>query len=169
MTTKKNIQKDNRRKKAFRINSLLPTEARRYARKMGFAQTEILSKWPTIVGENMANFTVPEQLRFPRGKRTGATLHISCDAGWALELQHLEPLLLERINQFFGYGAVAKIAVRQAPLSHVKRQQKAPEPPALSAEEEADLQNMIAATKDDDIRATLERLGRDILRHEKKS
>ncbi len=164
----KNVTFD-RRKRASRLNDLVPKEARRYMRKMGFTQTEIVTHWGDIVGQSMAERTLPERLTFPRGKRNKGTLYIACDAGWALELQHLQPLLLERINGFFGYKAVAKISVSQTPQSFLKkRMPQAKKDIVLNDDDQKQLTALIGNTKDDDMRAILERLGKAVFANEKK-
>ena len=85
-------------------------------RKRGFARREILTQWPVIVGDMVARYTCPERLRFGRDRSEGATLVVRASAGFALELQHLHPVVLARINTFFGYQAVDQIAIVQAPL-----------------------------------------------------
>ena len=55
----------------------------------------------------------PNRLTFLRGSKLDATLHVDVLAARALEIQHREPVLLERINVVFGYKAISKIAIRQ--------------------------------------------------------
>ena len=89
---------------------------RRAFGQQGFAEPGILLRWHEIVGDTLARFTLPERLSFPHGERSRGTLHLKVDGQFALEVQHLEPMIVERINTFFGYGAVAKIAILQAPI-----------------------------------------------------
>lgn len=88
----------------FALQTAAPALKRR-----GFHRSEIVSHWEEIVTTEFSNHTSPAKLVFPRGKRTGGTLTILTPAPLALEIQHSEPLLLERINTFFGYRAVDKI------------------------------------------------------------
>ena len=34
----------------------------------------------------------------------------------AVEIQHMSGVILERVNRYFGFAAIGKIAIRQAPL-----------------------------------------------------
>lgn len=77
----------------------------------GLAGTRILSDWPRIAGTELASHAVPEKLSFPAGGKTGGTLTIAVENGFALELQHLQPMILERINTYYGYQAVKRIAI----------------------------------------------------------
>ena len=68
----------------------------------GYLQPEIIRLWEEIVTPKLAKETAPQKLTFPRGKRSGGTLRIQAPTPLATELQHQEPILLERINSFFG-------------------------------------------------------------------
>ena len=61
----------------------------------------------------MADEASPDRLAFPRGARSEGILHITAPGAVALEIQHLAPQIIERINTYFGYGAVCRIAVTQ--------------------------------------------------------
>ncbi len=64
----------------------------------------------------MARYSCPERLQFGRDRNEGATLVVRAGSGFATELQHLHPIVLDRINTFFGYQAVARITIIQGPL-----------------------------------------------------
>ena len=72
-------------------------------KEKGLAGSRILTQWESIVGTQLALHTVPEKLAFPKGKKTGGTLTISVENGFATELQHMQPLILERLAGYFGY------------------------------------------------------------------
>jgi hypothetical protein len=96
----------------------------------GFAEAGILTDWPAIVGEMLGRRTAPERIAFARGDRRGGTLHVTCESAFAPELQHLAPQVIERINGYFGYPAVAQLkilhgrvvqrtkAIKKPPLPH---------------------------------------------------
>ena len=86
-------------------------------RKRGFAEAGILTDWPHIVGSQLASQTEPEKLSFARGTRVDGTLQVRVSGAWATELQHLAPQVIERVNSYFGYRAVDRLAILQAPLS----------------------------------------------------
>lgn len=97
------------------LAAVLPKAAEPAMRRRGFAKVEIVTGWPGIVGAALAAETTPERLSFPRGKRDDGTLHIRVSGALALEIQHLQPVILERINTYFGYRAVARLALVQGP------------------------------------------------------
>ena len=82
-------------------------------RKRGFAETGILTNWPEIMGKVLAARTVPQRISYPKGERAEGTLYIRVESAWATELQHLSPQVIERINSYFGYRAVARLAISQ--------------------------------------------------------
>ncbi|HEY0629914.1 MAG TPA: DciA family protein [Sphingomicrobium sp.] len=82
-------------------------------KRFGFVQGAVVSRWAEIVGERYAKVSTPESIRFPTGKKAGGTLTLSVEGAHAPLIQHLGPLIIERVNRFFGYEAVAKLAFRQ--------------------------------------------------------
>ncbi|MCD6035618.1 MAG: hypothetical protein K0R63_1359 [Rickettsiales bacterium] len=78
----------------------------------GFAEQRILTDWQLIVGELLARYSTPKKLQFPGSERKDGVLHVEVyDSGLAMQLQHLEPQLLEKIATYFGYRAVGKLKI----------------------------------------------------------
>jgi len=96
-------------------------------RRRGFAEAGILTDWPHIVGSHLASQTEPEKLSFARGTRVDGTLQIRVSGAWATELQHLAPQVIERVNSYFGYRAVDRLAILQAPLSQTAEAEPPPQ------------------------------------------
>jgi hypothetical protein len=130
--------------------------------RRGFGEAQIILEWPAVVGEDLARDSLPVKLSFSRGDRLDGTLHLRVAAGAALEIQHREPVILERINGFFGYRAVGRLAIRQGPLPQ-RPPPRPPEPRALTPSETATLGHDVAAILDPDLRAAMERLGRAVI------
>jgi len=82
-------------------------------KRFGFVQGAVVSRWAEIVGERYARVSTPESIRFPGGKKSGGTLTLSVEGAHAPLMQHLTPMIIERVNRFFGYEAIDKIAFRQ--------------------------------------------------------
>jgi len=131
----------------------------------GFAEAQLVTQWASIIGPELAAMAWPEKLSFPRGERREGTLRLRVAAGCAPEIQHRAPLLIERINAFFGYRAIVHLRLIQAPLA---ARHTPPHPPrALNPEERAGIDRRVATVADPDLRAALQRLGEAILRHVK--
>lgn len=158
--------RDDRRKPGLRpLAAALPKIAAKAIGKRGFAEASLITDWGTIVGKDLALVSQPDKLSFPPGKRAGATLHIRVQGGVATELQHLEPMVIERINGHFGYGAVARLRLVHAPLDRRPARRGMPKMRTAkpSPELRAKLDTMLAEVADEDIRNALERLGTAIL------
>jgi hypothetical protein len=82
-------------------------------RRFGFVQSAIVSRWSEIVGERYAKVSSPESIRFPMGKKSGGVLTLLVEGAHSPLLQHLAPLIIERVNRFFGYGAIDRVVFRQ--------------------------------------------------------
>ncbi len=131
-------------------------------RRQGFAQIEIITRWSTIVGNVLADHCLPEQLKFPQGQRVGGTLYIRADGAFALELQHLEPQVVERINSYCGFTAVARLAIRQAPLPQ-KQPSRRFKARQLTPAELGELETSLAKTTGPELRKALESLGKAVV------
>jgi len=129
----------------------------------GLTKGTMLTKWVDIIGEAMAEHTSPEKIVFARDGVSGGTLHLRCSSGaHATQLQHQEPQILDRINTFFGYQAIVRIKLIQAPLPHKTRpRRKAPKP--LTKDQIQTLTQTVSIVKDDELHDVLERLGSSIL------
>ncbi|CBS90174.1 DUF721 domain-containing protein [Azospirillum lipoferum] len=150
-----------------RIGQSVPEVAGKVLGKRGLAFGALITDWPSIVGHQLSLRTAPDKLSFPRGKREEATLHIRAMGAIALELQHLEPQIIERINSFFGYRAVAKIKLIHAALPSTRS--PVVRPRALTMDEEIGITATTAAVEDEELRATLERFGRSLMARPKRA
>ncbi len=131
--------------------------------KRGFAEGGMIADWGSIVGEAVSRFAQPLKIQYPPGERGDGTLHIRVASGaMATQLQHLEPLLIQRINGYFGYKAVARIAYTQGPLPK-RPERKVPPPPVLPPAREQQLQDQLSGVEDPELKDMLARLGRHLL------
>ena len=94
------------------IADLMPRIGGAAFRRFGFVQSSVVTRWAEIVGERTARISTPESIRFPAGKKSGGTLALTVANGHQPIIQHILPDIIERVNRFFGYEAVAKVAIR---------------------------------------------------------
>lgn len=106
------------------ISDLMPDIGRAAFRRYGFIQSSVVSRWAEIVGERYAAVSLPESIRFPRGEKEGGTLHLLVSGAYATLMQHIAPDIIERVNRFFGYGAVSQIRFRQGTVTPKKDKEK---------------------------------------------
>src|SRR5947207_4589038 len=108
-----------------------------YARQ-GFAARELVTRWAEIAGPEIAAHAEPLKMQWPRPvegqPQEPATLVLRVEGPMALEIQHSSDVILQRVNRFFGWSAVGRLALRQAPLSRPRRpvRPRAPEPEAVA-------------------------------------
>jgi len=134
-------------------------------KKQGFASTELVSRWQTIVGPEIGAHAEPIKLQWQRAQGDEppepATLVLRVEGPAAIEIQHLSNVILERVNRFFGWQAVGRIALRQAPLTR----REPPRPRAQADDAEAE---RVAATLtgigDEELRMALARLAAAVKR-----
>ena len=131
-------------------------------RKRGFVESALIHKWASIVGKEFASWSVPNRLVFLRGSTLDATLHLDVLSARALEIQHNELVILDRINVVFGYKAINKIAIRQVnSLSRTVKQ--SPTPAVLTKSEKSWVSDQIKNHSNADLKNALEALGQAIL------
>lgn len=127
-------------------------------RKRGFAEVRIVTEWREIVGPALAEGSAPEKLSV--GRSGGGTLDIRVEGAFALEMQHLQPQIVERVNGYFGFKAVDRIRLRQGPLpKKTSRRRAQPIPSQRSIEQ---VEATVADVGDPELREALDRLGRAI-------
>lgn len=140
------------------IAATLPRVTRASLGRRGFADAAMIAQWPAVIGEALARRTAPVRIAFPPGRRDGGTLHLRAESGaMALELQHLEPVLIERVNAFFGYRAVIRMAITQGPLPRLPGRRPAPRPAPLV--DPATVEAELGGIEDPELRRALAGLG----------
>ncbi len=104
-------------------------------KRFGFVQHSIVSRWSEIVGERYARASCPESIKFPAGRKAGGVLTLMVDGAHAPLIQHLTPMIVERVNRFFGYAAINRIVFHQGrpptPAPKPERPQLRPVPKEL--------------------------------------
>jgi hypothetical protein len=113
------------------VSDLMPEIGRAAFRRFGFVQSSVVSRWGEIVGSRYAAVSAPESIRFPIGKKADGTLELIVEGAHATMMQHVVPEIIERVNLFFGYGAVARVKMRQGQVLRPKAIHKPAIPPAL--------------------------------------
>ena len=113
------------------ISDLMPEVGRAAFRRFGFVQSSIVSRWSEIVGERYAEMSAPEMIRFPMGKKSDGTLELTVAGSFAPMMQHVIPEIIERVNRFFGYAAIAKVKIKQGHVAKPEKTRTAKAAPML--------------------------------------
>jgi hypothetical protein len=138
----------------------LPDVTRSALAKRGFAAARVIADWPEIVGQALAESTVPERLI--RGRDTAyATLVVRVRPGAALELQHAIPQVIERVNGYFGFQAVTRLRLIQGPIAPRRRPVLPAIKPLTPAAEQA-LDTLLRPLANSPLHESLARLGRAV-------
>lgn len=146
--------------RARAVSDIVPDVGRAAFRRFGFVQSSIISRWREIVGERYAGVSAPESIRFPPGKRSGGTLTLVVEGAHAPVMQHVAPVIIERVNVFFGYPAIARVSFRQG-LVRIAAQRPRPAPPSLRAVPAA-MGESLREIADPELRACLESLAHSL-------
>jgi hypothetical protein len=109
------------------VGSFVPTLTKKAFEKFGFSTATLVTDWTRIAGAELASYTSPDRLKWPRApeanvadgdesERRGATLILRVDPARALDVEYRARQIMDRINAYFGYRAVETIRLIQAPL-----------------------------------------------------
>ena len=112
-------------KKIKKLSKLVEKVSKNALKEHPLLFKEIAIKWNIIVGQTISNRTIPSKITYNKFSKENVpgNLVIRTDPSFALELQHLQDKLLERINTFLGYKAIGSISLIQSPIFH-KREKK---------------------------------------------
>src|ERR1700728_3412818 len=128
-------------------------------RRQGFVSAELVTRWTEIVGADIAARSEPIKVQWPRPvegeEREPGTLVLRVEGPAAIEIQHLADVICERVNRFFGWRAVARIALRQAPLRRGERKPARVIDPVAAAR----VAETLSDISDDGLKGALARLG----------
>lgn len=156
-------REDRRSRSPQALARFVPKLTRPALRGFSRAEAALLTDWEEIVGQQVATYTQPIKLTFPkRHERLRATLHLRVHPAMALDLQHSGDLLAERVNTHFGYALVERLRLVQAPLRTRTQRQPLQAAPALPPERANALQQRLSAIDDTGLREALERLARAV-------
>jgi hypothetical protein len=127
--------------------------------KQGFAATELVTRWRTIAGPEVAAHAEPLKIQWKRTREgepaEPATLVLRVEGPAAIEIQHMTGVIIDRVNRFFGWQAIGRLALRQAPLAVRKR----PARPKADAAEAERIAGALTDIRDENLRLALGRLG----------
>lgn len=148
------------------IAELTPQVGRTAFRRFGFVQSSVVTRWPEIVGPQHARVCTPEAIRFPPGEKADGILQLVVLPAHAPLIQHVIPEIIERVNRFFGYKAVARVKLRQGAVQPPRAEARPAAPPSLKPVP-FELGDSLRDVGDPELRAVLESLARTLGAKEK--
>ncbi len=143
------------------IGELMPEIGRTAFRRFGFVQSSVVTRWPEIVGPTHARVCAPEAIRFPPGERSEGILQLVVTPAHAPLIQQVTPEIMERVNRFFGYKAVARVKIRQGAVKPPRAEQPVKPPPSLKPIP-MELGDSLRDIGDPELRTVLESLARSL-------
>ncbi len=149
------------------IADLMPQIGRTAFRRFGFVQSSVVTRWPEIVGSRHARVCMPEAIRFPPGEKNEGILQLVVLPAHAPLIQHVIPEIIERVNRFFGYKAVARVKMRQGAVKAPAADGKAGALPSLKPIP-MELGGSLRDIGDPELRTVLESLARSLGSREEK-
>lgn len=138
----------------------------------GFVEIDIITNWESLVGEELADYTFPQKIDFKRGCKNNGVLHICVPSGaFALELQHRERSILNKINTYFGYNAVSALKILQNNDLSIKNENKyplkSPKKTLVTIEEENYIKDLSEDVQNSQLQEMLVKLGRSVISNNK--
>ena len=141
----------------------------RIAGKQGFAEADVLLNWPAIAGAELAATCQPVKVTYGPQRTLGATLIVQANSARAPEIEMKGPMIVERVNQYYGYRAISRLRVTQstglgATPGFAEAQAAFTGPDATpTPAEEARAAEMAADIQSPGLRAALGRMGANVL------
>ena len=146
------------------IGELTPAIGRTAFRRFGFVQSSVVTRWGEIVGPIHAQHCAPESIRFPPGEKADGILQLVVSPGHAPLIQHVTEEIIERVNRFFGYRAVARVKIRQGEVQAASGTSGTPRPVAAPSLRPIpmELGDSLRDIGDPELRTVLESLARSM-------
>lgn len=135
-------------------------------RKRGFVHAGVVNRWGAIVGAELSRVSAPRRISWPTRQAEPGVLHVRVESARATEIQHMTPLIIERVNAYFGYRAIGAVRLTQdgtwaAPDSGGARSTAAEgDLPGRGRGRPEGIGDHVARTRDPALREALAALGR---------
>ncbi len=147
------------------LANIFSDTAKKIVGKNGFMELDIITAWNEIVGKDLAEYTYPQHIDFEKKEKNNGILNICADNGAvALEISHRKKSIIEKINTFFGYSAIADLKIIQVQFykqettkftSHKKS--------VVTLKEQNYIDEQTANVKNENLQQILIKLGKNIL------
>ena len=144
------------------IAELMPQIGRTAFRRFGFVQSSVVTRWAEIVGERHARVCQPEAIRFAPGAKADGILELVVVPAHAPLISHVIPEIIERVNRFFGYNAVARVKLRQGAVKPPPALASGHAPPPSLRPIPVELGDSLRDIGDPELRTVLESLARSL-------
>tara|TARA_B110000003_G_C16465033_1_gene463416 strand:+ start:119 stop:634 length:516 start_codon:yes stop_codon:yes gene_type:complete len=119
-----NYKKQDRKFVPLTIADSLKSVNKKFLYKFGKLDFTIHAKWSDIVGDFFINHSEPIKITsIPQSTNENGSiiydrhLHVNVSPAAAIEFQHFQNKIIEKINSYFGYKAIKAIKIHQQFIS----------------------------------------------------
>lgn len=138
----------------------------------GLMEVEIISSWTKIVGEDLAQYSLPQRIIFRKDERTNGCLELLVLSGaFAMELKQREIRIIESVNTYFGYTAINKLKIIQTSTPDnflLKKNTENLKKNLVSSSEKCYIMELTRGINSPELREKLESLGQAVFNSIKK-
>lgn len=104
------------------VSKVLGRITGRTMNRRGFSDSRMLENWAAIVGPQLATMSQPVRLSRRKSGRdgedtAGGVLTVKAEGAIALEIQHLSPQIIDRLNSYYGHAAISRLNIIQGPVT----------------------------------------------------
>ncbi|WP_052046140.1 DUF721 domain-containing protein [Candidatus Paracaedibacter symbiosus] len=145
------------------FNNILKKVATPICQRYGFVAATLLMDWHLIVGEKFAVICQPEKILFPSHKKSNGLLYVATSSAFAPELSYLEPMIVDKVNKYFGYKAVERLVIRHKKMPAPRKNQQ-PVKQVCDADR-VRIEQQIEGIESPELKEALRKLGLGIYTH----
>ena len=132
--------------------------------KRGFGNSEIINNWVNIVGDKLAQNITPQKISYNRNSNVDGVLLLRVNSSSvALEIQYIEKQIVNKINTYFGFGAIGRIKIIQGPIPAPEKK-IVDKIKTVANTDKIELERKLNSVKDPDLRVALAALGTAIIK-----
>ena len=135
------------------------------AESRGFSHAQIVTRWPEIVGPDIARIAEPVKVTYAR-QGVGATLVVLTKGAFGPELEMQKPRIREAVNAIYGYNAIARVQITQTAGTTGFAEARAPfeaAPNPVTPAKSSAVRATVAPIESENLRDALARLGQNIM------
>ena len=89
----------------------IPKNVKKILNKKNDIFHEILGKWSNIVGKKISKVSSPTVIKFSRDNKNNS-LTMTIDKGSEIEIEYSKNIIIEKINNYFGYNLIKEIILK---------------------------------------------------------
>ena len=156
-----------------KIGETLSRVNKNYSSKFGKIEFLIISKWSEIVGSFFADHTEPDKISRLTDDYNDFDepifknfLHVRVSPAAAVEFQHYKDTIIEKINSFFGYKAIADLRLQQNFIPEKKNVIDKTYMAEITEDEKKLIKNEINEIQDKELEKSIVNLGASINRED---